>query len=238
MQQTVPDWVNKTAGGPLYAILANTQGAHAVKAYYREDGSRTPFGLYADTPYANWFEVMPFLVPISDASPFLRWVAETPLRNWGWLARSPLPQTTLIAHLRGLTQVLMPDGKAVFFRYWDGQYFPGHLAYYGDGWADILPVFSDYWINGRTFTCPVIHDAPLQPFPWWRVPQGLIDALLDEELLPLVLNIKQTLRQDYPEQVARWPDAILDKKIRRLLTPQRRRDPQLLVEILRTLEHA
>ncbi|HEJ9055902.1 TPA: hypothetical protein SML50_000132 [Serratia fonticola] len=62
--------------------------------------------------------------------------------------------------------------------------------------------------------------------------------MLDEEVLPLVLNIRQTLQQDYPDVVARWPDAILDKKIRRLLTPQRRRDPQILAEILRTLEHA
>jgi hypothetical protein len=234
----VQDWVRGTAGTPLYAILANTNGAEGIKAYYREDGSRTPYGLYANTPYANWFEVMPVMVQLNDGSPFLRWVAETPLRNWGWLARSPLPQATLAAHLAGLTQVILPGGKEVFFRYWDGQYLPGHLDYYGDHWCDILPVFSDYWINDRAFTCPVIPDAPVQAFPWWQVPQGVLDALLDEEVLPLVLNIRQTLQQDYPDVVARWPDAILDKKIRRLLTPQRRRDPQILAEILRTLEHA
>ncbi|ERK15654.1 hypothetical protein L580_3300 [Serratia fonticola AU-P3(3)] len=53
MQQTVQDWVRNTAGTPLYAILANTHGAQGIKAYYREDGSRTPHGLYANTPYAN-----------------------------------------------------------------------------------------------------------------------------------------------------------------------------------------
>ncbi|MDQ7212775.1 DUF4123 domain-containing protein, partial [Serratia fonticola] len=92
MQQTVQDWARNTSGTPLYAVLANTNGAQGIKAYYREDGSRTPYGLYANTPYANWFEVMPVLVPLTDGSPFLHWVAETPLRNWGWLARSPLPQ--------------------------------------------------------------------------------------------------------------------------------------------------
>ncbi len=114
MQQTVQDWARNTSGTPLYAVLANTNGAQGIKAYYREDGSRTPYGLYANTPYANWFEVMPVLVPLTDGSPFLRWVAETPLRNWGWLARSPLPQVDLAAHLAGLTQVIMPGGKAVF----------------------------------------------------------------------------------------------------------------------------
>ncbi|MBC3228944.1 DUF4123 domain-containing protein [Serratia fonticola] len=238
MPHRLQDWVRNTAGTQLYAILANTNGAQGIKAYYREDGSRTPFGLYANTQYANWFEVMPVLVALDDGSPFLRWVAETPLRNWGWLARSPLPQTTISDHLTGLTKVIMPEGKEVFFRYWDGRYLPGHLDYYGDHWRDILPVFSDYWINGRAFACPVIPDASVQAFPWWQVPQGVLDALLDEEVLPLVLNIRQTLQQDYPDVVARWPDAILDKKIRRLLTPQRRRDPQILAEILRTLEES
>ena len=143
MQQTLQNWLKNTAGTPLYAVLANTNGAEGIKAYYREDGSRTPFGLYANTQYANWFEVMPVLVQINDGSPFLRWVAETPLRNWGWLARSPLPQATITEHLVGLTQVIMPSGKAVFFRYWDGQYLPGHIDYYGNQWRDILPVFSD-----------------------------------------------------------------------------------------------
>ncbi|VEI61960.1 Uncharacterised protein [Serratia fonticola] len=114
MQQTVQDWARNTSGTPLYAVLANTNGAQGIKAYYREDGSRTPYGLYANTPYANWFEVMPVLVPLTDGSPFLRWVAETPLRNWGWLARSPLPQVDLAAHLAGLTQVIMPGVKRCF----------------------------------------------------------------------------------------------------------------------------
>ncbi len=236
MQQTLQNWLKNTAGTPLYAVLANTNGAEGIKAYYREDGSRTPFGLYANTQYANWFEVMPVLVPLTDGSPFLHWVAETPMHNWGWLARSPLPQTTITAHLRGLIKVILPDGKEVFFRYWDGQYLPCYLDYYGDHWCEVLPVFSDYWINGRAFTCPVIPDAALQAFPWWHVPQGVVDALLDENVLPLVLNIRQILCQDYPEIIARWPEAILDKKIRRLLTPQRRHDPQILAEILRTLE--
>lgn len=238
MQQTLTGWLRNTAGTPLYAVLANTNGAEGIKAYYREDGSRTPFGLYANTQYANWFEVMPVLVALDDGSPFLRWVAETPLRNWGWLARSPLPQSTISDHLRGLTQVSLPSGKQVFFRYWDGRYLPTYFDYYGDQWSEILPVFSAYWVNGRVFTCPVNPDAPLQTFPWWRVPQGVVDVQLDKDVLPLVLNICQILRRDYADMVARWPEAILEKKIRRLLTPQRRHDPQILAEILRTLAHA
>ncbi|CAI1552916.1 Uncharacterised protein [Serratia fonticola] len=238
MQQTLTGWLRNTAGTPLYAVLANTNGAEGIKAYYREDGSRTPFGLYANTQYANWFEVMPVLVALDDGSPFLRWVAETPLRNWGWLARSPLPQSTISDHLRGLTQVSLPSGKEVFFRYWDGRFLLTYFDYYGDHWGEILPVFSAYWVNGRAFTCPVIPDAPLQAFPWWRVPQGVVDAQLDKDVLPLVLNICQILRRDYADMVARWPGAILEKKIRRLLTPQRRHDPQILAEILRTLAHA
>lgn len=54
MPHRLQNWTRNSAGTQLYAILANTQDAENLKASYREDGS-----------------------------PFLRWVAEIPLRNWG-----------------------------------------------------------------------------------------------------------------------------------------------------------
>jgi hypothetical protein len=35
MQQTLPGWLRNTAGTPLYAVLANTNGAEGIKAYFR-----------------------------------------------------------------------------------------------------------------------------------------------------------------------------------------------------------
>ncbi|WP_445612016.1 DUF4123 domain-containing protein [Hafnia alvei] len=118
------DWIKntETSGSRLYAILASTNGGAALKAYYALDGKHTPQGLYADTPYANWYPVMPMLVELSPYSPFLTWVEEHATPAWGWLARSPLIESVIAQHLAGLTQVLMPNGQAVFFRYWDGRY--------------------------------------------------------------------------------------------------------------------
>ncbi|WP_025122957.1 MULTISPECIES: DUF4123 domain-containing protein [unclassified Serratia (in: enterobacteria)] len=218
-KKRVQDWVRDTAGTPLYAILANTNGAEGIKAYYREDGSRTPYGLYANTPYANWFEVMPVMVQLNEGSPFLRWVAETPLRNWGWLARSPLPQAALAAHLAGLTQVIMPSGKAVFFRYWDGRFLPAYLHYFGDGWRTILPAFSDYWVNGEVFTCPVDPTAQAPVSPWWQVPQGMVDSLLDEDPSPLIANLLTWLRENEFELYQAVPEPVL-RQIAMRLYPQ------------------
>ncbi|CAI2096441.1 Uncharacterised protein [Serratia fonticola] len=53
MSHHLQDWVSETTGPQLYAILANTNSAQGIKAYYQENGSHTPFGLYANTPYAN-----------------------------------------------------------------------------------------------------------------------------------------------------------------------------------------
>ncbi|MBC3211995.1 DUF4123 domain-containing protein [Serratia fonticola] len=236
MQQTVQDWARNTSGTPLYAVLANTNGAQGIKAYYREDGSRTPYGLYANTPYANWFEVMPVLVPLTDGSPFLRWVAETPLRNWGWLARSPLPQVAITDHLRGLTQVILPGGKAVFFRYWDGRFLPAHLRYMGEHWIDVLPVFSDYWINGEVLTCPVDPTAQAQVSPWWQVPQRLIDQLLKTDPGPVIAQALQQLQETRADLYGRFSPALLEMKIRHLLVQSHGQREGLMARIVTTLE--
>ncbi|MFC0228478.1 DUF4123 domain-containing protein [Serratia aquatilis] len=237
MSYRVQDWVRKTAGTPLFAVLANTHGAQAIKAYYREDGSRTPCGLYAETPYANWFEVMPVLVPLNDHSPFLNWVEDTPLRNWGWLARSTLGQATITAHLRGLTQVLMPDGNAVFFRYWDGRYLLGHLRYCGESWREVLPVFADYWVNGEVFTCPTDSAAKAMTSPWWQVPQGLIDSLLSADPEPVIAQALKYLQKDRADLYWRFDPTLLAAKIRHLLVQADGDREGLMTRIVTTLEN-
>lgn len=210
-QLPLSQWLEVTQEShmPLYAVLAKTGASNAVAEYYRHDGSHTPHGLYTRTPYADWFSVMPMIVPLSENSPFLSWIENTKHKDWGWLARSPLSLDEITGHLRGLTQVILPSEKEVFFRYWDGEYLANHIKFLGNEWGTILPAFAFYWINGGYFTVKIpAHVAP-QTSPWWHVPQPLIDFMLAENLTPLVTNMVIWLQDNEPALYEAYPESII-----------------------------
>ncbi len=215
---TLEQWVEITreSGMPLYAVLTKTGASQAVAEYYRHDGSHTPYGLYARTPYADWFSVMPMIVSLSENSSFLSWAAETEHKDWGWLARSPFSLDVIGEHIRGLTQVILPSGKEVFFRYWDGEYFSEHLRFFGQDWADILPSFPFYWVNGEYFTVQIPAQSKPQSFPWWHVPQQLIDFMLEENLAPLVTNLIIWLQENEPDLYESFPETTIRYKAEHL----------------------
>lgn len=233
-----PSWIKNTNahGSRLYAILASTNDAAGLKAYYALDGKNTPQGLYAGTPYARWYPVMPMLVELSPYSPFLTWVNDNATPAWGWLARSPLPKSVIAKHLAGLTQVLMPSGQTVFFRYWDGRFFGLHIKYLGDKWRTVLPAFSDYWVDGQVFTCSTEYDTEIPTSPWWHVPQALLDKMASNNPTPQINNLMQKLRENYPLIYSQWAEPVLRQRLRTLLTPERRLKPNLLQRIITELE--
>ncbi|ABA74783.1 conserved hypothetical protein [Pseudomonas fluorescens Pf0-1] len=65
---------------------------------------------------------MPYVTELKPNSAFLPWIAETAALDWGWLAMSRAEPNDVFEHLRSLTQVNMPDGTEVFFRFWDGRH--------------------------------------------------------------------------------------------------------------------
>ncbi|MCO6538099.1 MAG: DUF4123 domain-containing protein [Gilliamella sp.] len=210
--------ITATSSMPLYAVLSNVSDAQAVKNYYITDGSQTPYGLYTGTPYEHWFSVMPMLVRLEEHSPFLDWVNNTEYKDWGWLARSHLPFEDICAHLRSLTQAIMPDGETVFFRYWDGEYLSIMLDHFADSWQDVLPAFAFYWINHQSHVVHVPFEQTVQTSPWWQVPKGLIDSISKKNQTPLINNIIQLLQHDYPEIYFRFDEDILYKKLTYLIS--------------------
>ena len=233
-------WISITATSnmPLYAILSNTGESQALKEYYRHDGTETPYGLYSGTPYSDWFQVMPRMVRLSDNSPFLNWITSTDYKDWGWLARSPFPLDVITPHIKGLTQVRMPDGKDVFFRYWDGEYMSEHLKFMGNDWCHVLPVFPFYWMNGEYFTIQIPAQVEPQTSPWWQVPQGLINSILQKNNKPILGNILQIIREDYPELYWQFDEAILNLKIKRAIKVSGPELNQVINTVLTDLKQA
>lgn len=229
--------ITGTSNMQLYAVLANTGNSQAMKEYYLHDGTQTPYGLYSGTPYADWFSVMPMIVPISNGSPFLDWVANTQHKDWGWLARSPFSLETIAEHIRGLTQVIMPDGDTAFFRYWDGQYFSFHLEYLGQEWASILPVFPFYWVNGQYFTFQVSAQPEPKAFPWWSVPKELIRNLIKQDQTPALVHILQVLQEDYPDIYWSMDEDLLKIKIEHILDNSSCVLEELLKNVIHYLEN-
>ncbi|AYH01038.1 DUF4123 domain-containing protein [Pectobacterium parmentieri] len=162
MDLKLQQWLSQSAPGlRLYAVLSNVSNAQPLKYYYQLDGSHTAQGIYCNTAYKDWNEVMPYLVELSSNSPFLDWVSSTSSIDWGWLAMSDQPHQRVVDHLRGLTQVNLPNEKTVFFRYWDGQFLPLILAASTEQQQNMLMgVFNSLWIQHQSIVLPV-QAAPL-----------------------------------------------------------------------------
>lgn len=211
---SVQGWLNSSLSpeNTLWAILASTNGAPGLKAWYELDGSATPVGLYRGTAYAQWHSVQPSLIKVGRYSNFLQWVEKTDSTLWGWLAISPLDEKTITDHLCGLTQIILPEGNTAFFRYWDGRFLLPHITWSPPEWQKVLPVFSSYWINGKTVHTEVNADIPARPAPWWNIPGEIIEHLNDPPSSAPVANIVRWLKETYPALYTRYSEQRIVQK--------------------------
>ncbi|MFJ7314854.1 DUF4123 domain-containing protein [Pseudomonas sp. NPDC098747] len=170
-----------------------------------------PSPIWADTIYAEWDAVMPFVGVVAADSEFLDWVATTESRDWGWLAVSSASLEGVVEHFRSLTQVLMPDGKAVFFRFWDGRFLLPILQSEEVDSAQLLPVIARGLINGQTIDIGGRAQVSGQVFPWWKVPDLVLAASGDEVQ---VSNAVQWLSEEHPALYEAFPEAVLRCKVR------------------------
>lgn len=198
----------------LYAILGNVSDAKPVAAYFEKTNQINLTALWQDTPYANWFEAMPYIAPLSRTSPFLDWVDSAPSQDWGWLAASPFDTDTIRLQLKSLTKVLMPNDAEVFFRYWDGRYLYPILNSLQTGAAQVIPVFSHYLINKQTIEVPITHNQPeVKDFPWWRVEPQLIKQLTEQNPTTLIDNLMKWLQEENSAIFYQYPEKNIRSKV-------------------------
>lgn len=198
----------------LYVVMSNASDAAPMAAYFRVGTPDIPQAIWAGTPYASWRDAMPYVDRVAVASPLLDWITETPSQDWGWLAVSRRSPKEIFEHLRSLTQVRMPDGSEVFFRFWDGRQMLPILQHLGRASHEVLPVFERYWINGQAIGDGAGASRPALPFPWWHVPQTLIDALQQQDTGPWADNTLKWLLEDYPELYFAFAEPNLRIKVR------------------------
>ncbi|WP_419866589.1 DUF4123 domain-containing protein [Pseudomonas fluorescens] len=195
-----------TASERLFAVFSNASEANPRKAW-REPASP----IWAETIYAEWEAVMPYVGIVAADSKFLHWVATTESQDWGWLAVSSANLEQVVAHFRSLTQVLMPDGKKVFFRFWDGRFLLPILQANEVDPAQLLPMIGRALVNGRALKIggrALISD---HAFPWWQVPDSVL-AQQGEDVR--TANALQWLSEEHPAVFEAFPEAVLRCKVR------------------------
>nr|WP_306274422.1 DUF4123 domain-containing protein [Pseudomonas siliginis] len=218
------------SGERLYLIISAASDADALKTLYLTEPTAQLIPIWGGTPYSTWQPVMPYLTELKANSAFLPWIAETDALDWGWLAVSRSEPNEVFEHLRSLTQVKMPDGTEVFFRFWDGRHIYPILRGLGEKAGEVLPVFERYLINGQALEVGTRVVPKVRDWPWWEVPKGLLEGLSKDNPATLVSNLMQWLEEDRPDLYTAWPENNLKLKITRFV---RRPDaPQNLKEAL------
>ena len=192
----------------LFAIFSSASAANPLQAWPLS--AQAPQPVWAETLYAQWDAVMPFVGIADTDSEFLDWVATTESHDWGWLAVSSASLEVMVEHVRSLTQVVMPDGRAVFFRFWDGRFL---LPIFESPEVDVgplLPVIARGLINGRAVDIGGRSRVSGRVFPWWQVPEKLL-AQFDGKIR--IDNVLQWLSEEYPVLFEAFPEAVLRCKV-------------------------
>jgi hypothetical protein len=155
---------------------------------------------------------MPYVGIVDSDSEFLDWVATTESRDWGWLAVSSASLEVVVEHFRSLTQVLMPDGKAVFFRFWDGRFLLPILQSDAVDAVQLLPLISRALINGQALDIGGRAQVSGRVFPWWKVPESVLASAGDEVRIG---NAVQWLSEEHPALFEAFAEPVLRCKVGR-----------------------
>jgi hypothetical protein len=217
---TPKDWLAQKplqSGERLYLIISAASDADALKTLYLTEPTAQLLPIWGGTPYATWQPVMPYVTELKANSAFLPWIAETDALDWGWLAVSRSAPNEVFEHLRSLTQVKMPDGTEVFFRFWDGRHIYPILHGLGEKAGEVLPVFERYLINGQALEVGTRVVPKVRDWPWWEVPKALLDGLGKENPTTLIANLMQWLEEDRPDLYTAWPENNLKLKVSRFV---------------------
>lgn len=202
----------------IFAIFSNASAAEPFNIWRASKGGKAPSPIWAETQYAEWEEVMPYVGIVAADGEFLQWVATTESQDWGWLAVSAAPLKVVVEHLCSLTQVTLPNGKAVFFRYWDGRYLLSILQSAHVNAVDLLPVFDRCLINGQPVDIGGNARKSGKVFPWWAVPDALLQQLGAENASTQVNNLIQWLSEEHQALFEACSESVLRRKVEAFLT--------------------
>lgn len=102
----------------IFCILDGASVPDLLDALYEHEPEHEC--LYRGELEPDLAEVAPYLVSLAPGSPFTDWVIKEGWGNhWGIFAAAPVDLATMRRHFRRFLIVHDPDGKPLYFRYYD-----------------------------------------------------------------------------------------------------------------------
>jgi hypothetical protein len=101
-------------------VFAVLDGASIPDLLAKFDQYQPEYGcLYRGELPADLAAAAPYLVRLEQGSALLEWVLRGVGKHWGIFAAGPVNLRTMRQHFRRLLTVELPEGKTVFFRFYD-----------------------------------------------------------------------------------------------------------------------
>ncbi|WP_421849459.1 DUF4123 domain-containing protein [Marinomonas sp.] len=208
-----------------YVILNETSDGQPQRCFYDNGGSGTQ-GLWLNTPYAKWHEVMPTIASISPDHPFLDWIEGESCDDWGVLVGSYADFLTVQAHFRSLTHVWLPSSEHVFFRFYDPRFGIDVARFCDDEQRTALMGPTQCWLSvtAQDDLTRVDNPAPItqdnfqeRAFPWWTVPEAVLAELSKQDKSTLIANSLKWLKEQHADIYFYFPEPILNAKVTHLV---------------------
>ncbi|MDO6528202.1 DUF4123 domain-containing protein [Motilimonas sp. 1_MG-2023] len=218
LMQEISDIALEDKTQNFYLLLNSTSKSKTLQEYYSQiSGEAQP--IWANTQYATWLQVMPYLVETTPDSVFLQWASEQP-NDWGMLIASPYSLDAVLSHLRSLTQIWLPTGQHVFFRFFDPD--ASSLLLNNLEKIDLVALMGpcSHWIsNKQTFVNPASPEQQKEkPFPWWELNENTAIKIQRESTITLQKNALTWLKKNHADLFFCYPFNILKAKVERMAT--------------------
>jgi hypothetical protein len=112
--------------GQLFAVL-DACDAPSVPVLCEGVGPSRAVSLYRGDAEERFADIAPYLLHLTDTTLF-EWVTEyAATHGWGIFVLSPIGFDALRTHLRKFLKVLGPDGRRLYFRFYDPRVLPVFL---------------------------------------------------------------------------------------------------------------
>jgi hypothetical protein len=103
-----------------YAIVDATRIEDMPAQLFELEEDPQYYSLFFDTPQAELTEAAPYLVQLESNSPFVEWLLDECWgQSWGIFLNSEADLDEVLEHLQSLLKVQDPEGKELFFRFYD-----------------------------------------------------------------------------------------------------------------------
>ncbi len=210
-------------------LIFDSAGHEQLPAKFFELAGECEYQLFlpngAELPIDN----QPFIakLPGQDLQhPFWLWLFEQPASNgFFWSIASRFDLQTVLAHLRSMLQVKLPDGHQVNFRLFDPRVLsrwwpwqqsqePALLVDYLKPIASCWLPVSDEWV---TITNPQPHNQVIKEPNWLMLSKDQLVQLNKASDKVLFANTRYYLYDHYPQVLAQYHPALIDLLIEQAL---------------------